>query len=235
MGDCVGMKPGHGRGRWASVGTGRARGWLISLEGGEGTGKSTHLPVVVQFLSDRGYRCRVVREPGGTALGERLRNLLLGGDPAADAAPPAGPLAEVLLFAASRAQLVDEVILPALHAGEVVVCDRYVDSSVAYQGFGLGLGPDVVWTINRIATRGLLPDLTLLFDCPPEVACRRRPRPRDRLELRDQEFHRRVRAGYLSLARQQPWRFVIIDATEPVDRVTAAVRTIVGERLGLRP
>ncbi|QIA26154.1 dTMP kinase [Thermaerobacter sp. PB12/4term] len=194
------------------------RGWFITLEGGEGSGKSTQAAVVMDWLHSRGIPSRLVREPGGTALGERLRELLLEG-----AGRPV-PVAEMLMFAAARAQLVETVILPALLAGETVVCDRYVDSSLAYQGAGLGLGATTVWSVNRLATRGLLPDLTLLFDCPPDVARARLRRPADGIESRDTGFHRRVRQGYLDLARAEPRRIVVIDATRPALLVAEAVR-----------
>ena len=225
-------QPGQGRdGRLAAP----ARGWFITLEGGEGSGKSTQAAVVMGVLRELGLPCRLVREPGGTWLGEQLRRLLLG-DPAGNGphGPGPQPVAEMLLFAAARAQLVDTVILPALLAGETVVCDRYVDSSLAYQGYGLGLGAEWVWAVNRVATRGLMPDLTLLFDCSPEVARARHRRPGDRIEGRDEAFHRRVREGYLALARTEPSRFVVIDAEQPAERVAAAVRSAVRQRL-LRP
>ncbi|HEY8393718.1 MAG TPA: dTMP kinase [Thermaerobacter sp.] len=204
----------------------RRRGWFITLEGGEGSGKSTHAGVVAQVLDELGMPYRLVREPGGTPLGERVRQLLLAGDVEID------PVAEVYLFAAARAQLVASVILPALRAGETVIADRYVDSSLAYQGYGLGIDPAQVWAVNRWATRGLVPDLTLLFDCAPEVARRRHARPTDRIEGRDEAFHHRVRAGYLELARMHADRYVVIDAQQPPERVAESVRAAVRQRLG---
>jgi len=224
------------QGRWPSepsravakrLGTSpRRRGWLIALEGGEGSGKSTHAGVVAEVLAELGIPYRLVREPGGTPLGERIRQLLLSGEVEID------PVAESYLFAAARAQLVATVILPALAAGETVICDRYVDSSLAYQGYGLGIGLEQVWAMNRWAIRGLVPDLTLLFDCAPEVARRRHDRPGDRIEGRDAAFHRRVRAGYLELARMDADRYVVIDAQQPPERVAEAVRAAVRQRLG---
>ncbi|ADU50203.1 thymidylate kinase [Thermaerobacter marianensis DSM 12885] len=199
---------------------GRRRGWFISLEGGEGSGKSTQAAVVMDWLRSRGMPCRLVREPGGTPLGERLRELLLNGT-----GRPV-PVAEMLLFAAARAQLVETVILPSLLAGETVVCDRYVDSSLAYQGSGLGLGWEAVWSANRWATRGIMPDLTLLFDCPPELARARHRRPGDDIERRGQGFHRRVREGYRALARAHGNRVVVIDASRPALEVAAEVRRV---------
>ncbi|WP_460040682.1 dTMP kinase [Thermaerobacter litoralis] len=198
----------------------RQRGWFISLEGGEGSGKSTQAAVVMDWLRSRGLPCRLVREPGGTLLGERLRELLLDG-----AGRPV-PVAEMLMFAAARAQLVETVVVPALLAGETVVCDRYVDSSLAYQGAGLGLGFEAVWAVNRLATRGVLPDLTLLFDCPPDQARARHRRPGDDIESRDAAFHERVRQGYLALAAAQGHRIVVIDASRPALDVAEAVRRI---------
>ncbi|HEY8551841.1 MAG TPA: dTMP kinase [Thermaerobacter sp.] len=201
------------------------RGWFITLEGVEGSGKTTQAAVVMDWLRARGIPCRLVREPGSTPLGERLRQLLLN----AEGRPV--PLAEMLLFAAARAQLVETVILPALLAGETVVCDRYLDSSLAYQGSGLGLGWEAVWSVNRWSTRGLLPDLTLLFDCPPDVARARRRRPGDDIERRDDAFHRRVREAYLALAREGGHRVVLVDASRPEPEVAADVRRILERRL----
>lgn len=201
------------------------RGWFITLEGVEGSGKSTQAAVVMDWLRARGIPCRLVREPGGTPLGERLRQLLLNGE-----GRPV-PVAEMLLFAAARAQLVETVILPALLAGETVVCDRYLDSSLAYQGTGLGLGWDAVWSVNRWSTRGLLPDLTLVLDCPPEVARARRRRPGDDIEGRDDAFHQRVREAYLALARKEGHRVVLVDASRPEPAVAADVRRVLERRL----
>lgn len=196
----------------------RRRGWFIALEGGEGSGKSTQAAVVMDWLRSRGVPSRLVREPGGTPLGERLRDILLDGT-----GRPV-PLAEMLMFAAARAQLVETVIVPAILAGETVVCDRYVDSSLAYQGVGLGLGTETVWSVNRLATRGVLPDLTLLFDCPPGLARARHRRPGDDIENRGAGFHERVRQGYLALAQANRQRTVVIDASRPALEVAEAVR-----------
>lgn len=195
------------------------RGRLVTVEGVDGAGKSTHVAMLRAYLTERGVPHLYVREPGGTVGGERLRLLLLD---------PAGaewhPVAEALLFAAARAQLVHERLRPALQAGTLVLCDRYVDSSLAYQGFAAGAGVEVVRAINEYATAGLRPDLTILFDLGPAAARARRDRAPDRVERRGEAFHTRVREGYLALARAEPDRFVVIDASRPVEEVQRRAR-----------
>jgi len=182
---------------------------LVTIEGIEGAGKSTLVAALAEALRRRGVDPVVTREPGGTPLGERVRALFLDPETAID------PLAEALLMAASRAQLVRTVIRPALERGALVLCDRFWDASVAYQGYGRGLGPERVIEINRIATENLSPDLTLLLTLPEEEA-RQRMRGRngelDRMELESEAFHRRVAAGYAALAKRFPERFVVLDA-----------------------
>jgi dTMP kinase len=196
---------------------------LISLEGGERSGKSTQLALLSAHLRARGVAFVLTREPGGTPLGERLRELLL--------APDLGgitPRAEMIAFAASRAEVVARVIRPALARGEVVIADRYVDSSRAYQGYGLGVPLDEIDRVNAAATQGLLPHLTLLFDVDPAVAAGRAPdRARDRIEARDADFHARVRAGYLDLAARDPARFRVLDARRPAADIAADVASAV--------
>ncbi|HYN17884.1 MAG TPA: dTMP kinase, partial [Actinomycetes bacterium] len=162
-------------------------GRLIAFEGVEGAGKSTQLELLRRELEGRGREVVVTREPGGTPVGERVRALLL--DPEVEI----HPRAEALLFAAARAELVERVIRPALERGAVVLCDRYLDSSLAYQGGARGLGRGPVEEVNRFATGGLLPDLVVLLDLDPAEGLRRRPGDRDRIEALDLEFHRRVR------------------------------------------
>lgn len=203
-------------------------GLFVTLEGGEGSGKSTQVTRLVARLEKSGLDPLVTREPGGTPLAERIRELLL--DPAL--AP--GPLTEALLMEASRAELVSTVIRPALAAGRVVLCDRYGDSTLAYQGAGRGLDADLLAGWNRAATGGLVPDLTLLFDVPPELGLQRRaaaPGTANRLDLESEAFHRRVRERYLELARREPQRFVVLDAALSPDTLEAQVWATLAPRL----
>ncbi len=198
-------------------------GKFITLEGPEGAGKTVLAKRLVEELTRRGHRVRSTREPGGTRIGERLRALLLeqGGDHAA----PVDPRADALLFNAARAQLVAEVIRPALAAGEVVVCARFTDSTLAYQGFGAGLPVEELRAIARVATGGLAPDLTILLDVPPEMGLgRKTAASRNRFEASfDLAFHQRVRAGFLQLARDEPARFRVVDSSRRIDQVAPDV------------
>ena len=197
-------------------------GWLITLEGPEGGGKSTQIALLRDFLERAGVPCTVVREPGGTAIGDRVREILL--DPrAADMTVRT----EILLYAASRAQLVEQVILPALRRGEVVLCDRFVDSSLAYQGFGAPWDREEIRLVNRVATGGLRPHRTYLLDVPVEESIRRlqsRGRGIDRIERKGKKFHERVRQGFLRLAQAEPDRFLVVDASRPADEVFHLLR-----------
>lgn len=187
------------------------KGVFITFEGLDGSGKSTHLEKADQILRARGYTTVVVREPGGTWVGERIRDILLDPD-----GHGMEEVAELLLFAAARSQIAREVILPALSAGQAVLCDRFTDSTVAYQGFGRGLDIAMVRRINEIATGGLTPHRTCLFDLSAEAAVARRQGrggTPDRMEANGLAFSRRVREGYLALARQEPERILLIDAS----------------------
>ena len=192
-------------------------GALIAFEGVEGAGESTQLDRLRDELERRGHEVVVTREPGGTPVGERVREVLL--DPAVDL----DARAEALLFAAARAQLVEQVIRPALERGAVVLCDRYLDSSLAYQGGGRGLGRDPVQEVNRFATGGLLPDLVVLLDLDPAEGLGRNTASRDRIEVEGLGFHRRVREAFCELAAGDPGRFAVVDAAAPADQVAAAV------------
>jgi dTMP kinase len=196
-------------------------GRLIAFEGVEGSGKSTQLELLRRLLVSRGREVVVTREPGGTPAGERVRALVL--DPAVEL----HPRAEALLFAAARAELVEAVIRPALERGAVVLCDRYLDSSLAYQGEARGLGRGPVSQVNRFATGGLLPDLVVLLDLDPAAGLARRARDPDRIEAQDLDFHRRVRAAFRDLAAAEPGRFAVVDAAAPVAEVADRVRTAV--------
>jgi dTMP kinase len=195
-------------------------GRLIAFEGVEGAGKSTQLELLRRQLEGRGREVVVTREPGGTPVGERVRALLL--DPEVEIYPRA----EALLFAAARAELVERVIRPALERGAVVLCDRYLDSSLAYQGGARGLGRGPVEEVNRLATGGLLPDLVVLLDLDPADGLRRRQGDRDRIEAQDLDFHRRVREAFRTLAAADPNRFAVVDGAAPVRQVAARVHAV---------
>lgn len=194
-------------------------GFFIALEGPEGSGKSTQARLLGERLSDAGYSVVVTREPGSTAIGEQLRSIIL--DAASYAMLPA---TEALLYSAARAQHVGEVLRPALAAGRIVVCDRYIESTLAYQGGGRGLPLDDLLTVQRLATDGLVPDLYVLFDLPVAVGLARRfaaGEDVNRLDTADIEFHERVRRAYLQAVRRDPQRWVVIDAAQPIADVTA--------------
>lgn len=199
-------------------------GRFITLEGPEGAGKTVLAERLAEALEGQGRVVLTTREPGGTRLGERLRAILLddgsGGQPSALV-----PSADALLFNAARAQLVAEVVRPALERGEDVVCARFADSTLAYQGYGAGLPLDELRAIQAVATGGLAPDLTILLDVSPEIGlARKSDESRNRFESAfDLAFHERVRAGFLELARQEPERFRVIDAARPIDIVAPEV------------
>ena len=200
---------------------------FITFEGPEGAGKSTQLAHLVRRLEAAKLLHTVTREPGGTPLGLRVREVVL------DPALTIDPLPEFLLYSASRAQLVQGVIRPALARGEVVVCDRFLDSSLAYQGAGRGLHGDFLRAVSREATGGLIPDLTVLLDLDPALGLARaaeRGQP-DRLEQADLAFHERVRAGFLALAGEEPGRFLTLDATRPESELAGNIWTAVHNRL----
>jgi dTMP kinase len=198
----------------------RRRGRFLTLEGPEGAGKTVLAERLADALASEGVDVVLTREPGGTRLGERLRDLLLAQD-----SPAIDPLVDALLFNAARAQLVAEVIRPALESGRVVVCARFADSTLAYQGYGAGVEIDALRELETVATGGLQPDRTILLDLPAEAGLRRKaPDDHTRFEAAfDLEFHRRVRAGFLELARREPARFAVIDAGRPIDTVFADV------------
>jgi dTMP kinase len=183
---------------------------FLSLDGLDGTGKSTQCRLLVDWLRARGHAVTACADPGGTAIGETIRELLL------DRRQEMTVACEALLFMASRAQLTAEIISPALDAGRVVVSDRFLLANVVYQGYAGGLDPDLLWTIGRIATGGLEPDLTLILDLPAEAARSRRKGGEDRFESRDATYQARVREGYLAAARCHPDRLRVIDAGQPI-------------------
>jgi dTMP kinase len=198
-------------------------GLFITFEGPEGAGKTLQAERLVAALRDRGRAVRLIREPGGTALGEQLRAIVLANDSGGGA--PIDARTDAMLFNAARAQLVAEVIDPALAAGEIVVCARFADSTLAYQGYGAGLPLDGLRAIAELATGGTTPDLTVLLDVAPEIGLARKTGSmRNRFEESfDLEFHRRVRAGFLELARQDRERWRVIDASRDADAVSRDV------------
>ena len=211
-------------------GPGARSGLLITFEGGDGAGKSTQARRLRNRLARAGYPVRLVAEPGGTALGQRLRRLLKF------SRQEITPQAELLLFLASRAQLTQEIILPALAQGAIVICDRYADSTAAYQGYGRGLDVERIHRLNAEATQGLRPRLTVLLDAPPEEALQRRaPEARDRMERDAETFHERVREGYRELARNEPDRWLVVDAALPRAEVARRVWERVASLLPVRP
>ena len=203
---------------------------FITLEGPEGAGKSTQLPQLAKWLEGAQKAVVTTKNPGGTPIGGQVRKILL--EPANAAMVP---LAELLLYAADRAQHVEEVVKPALAQGSVVLCDRYADSTLAYQGYGRGLDQALIAQLNALATGGLVPDLTLLLDLPSEQGLARVAASRqvDRLETEAIAFHHRLRDGYLAIAAREPARFVVVDATQPPEAVQAALRAAVAARLGM--
>jgi len=205
-------------------------GTFITFEGIDGSGKSTQLRLLGNFLSANGCDLLLTREPGGTTLGLRLRAALL------DAMEEVDPLTELLVFAADRAQHVRRKLRPALEAGQVVISDRYADATVAYQGAGRGFSPELIGQIVQLATDGLKPDLTLLFDLSIEESGNRTARrtgknsgklSRDRLDIENADFHSRVRDAYLQIALKEPERVKLIDTSGPVEKTQQRVKEII--------
>ena len=205
------------------------KGLFVTLEGPEGSGKTVVARRLAEELGRRGHAVRLTREPGGTRLGERVRDILLGRDDLG-----IDPRADALLFNAARAQLVAEVIRPALAAGEVVLCARFADSTLAYQGFGAGLAIEELRAIAGVATGGLQPDLTILLDVDPETGISRKaPVARNRFESIDLDFHRRVRDGFRTLAAEDAARWRVVDSSRHIDRVFDDALRIVLDALGV--
>lgn len=210
---------------------------FITFEGGDGTGKSTQLRALENHLSARGKLFLSTREPGGTSLGKLIRKILLE----VGKQPLTSPT-ELFLYLADRAQHIQEIVAPALAQGNIVLCDRHTDSTLAYQGYGRGIDIGVLRRLNAMASCGINPDLTFLFDCPVEIGLSRtaarhvqtssNAHREDRFEREELEFHERVRAGFLELARAEPDRFRIIDASRSIPEVAQEIRTIIDRELG---
>ena len=192
------------------------RGLFITIEGGDGSGKSTQIDLLTAYFDQHGYEVLLTREPGGTIISEKIRGIILDKDHMEMA-----DMTEALLYAAARAQHVQEYIIPNVTSGKMVICDRYVDSSVVYQGHARGLGIDAVEAINSYATVGLTPDLTILLDLPPDVGLQRKKQQKalDRLELQADSFHIKVAEGYRLLAKRHPERILSIDATQSIEDI----------------
>lgn len=205
---------------------------FITFEGPDGSGKTTQVGQIANTLRERGHHVLLTREPGGTAIGDQIRQILHDMKNQA-----MHPRAELLLFSASRAQIVEEVIRPHLKAGDIVICDRFFDSTYAYQGYGHGLDLETLRTITQFATGGLRPDLTILLDIAPEAGIQRRlsalaqGEEWNRLDAMALEFHQRVRGGYHTLASQEPGRWVTINADRAVAEVQADIVAAVEGRL----
>ena len=210
-----------------------SKGFLISLEGPEGAGKTSVLEALIPVLEDRGVEVLTTREPGGVLIGEKIREVIL--DPSHT---EMDPKTELLLYIASRRQHLVEKVLPALAAGKLVIMDRFIDSSVAYQGFGRGLDIDAIDWLNEFATDGLKPDLTLYFDIEVEEGLARiasnSNREVNRLDMEGLDLHRKVRQGYLSLLEKETDRIVKIDASLPLDQVIENTQQQLFDRMGLR-
>lgn len=206
------------------------RGYFVTLEGGEGAGKSTQLRLLADTLIARGLDVLATREPGGSPGAEEIRTLLVSGEPG-----HWDGLTEALLHNAARRDHLVRTVWPALEAGRWVLCDRFADSTLAYQGYGRGLDHGVIAQLHALTTGGFVPDLTLILDLPPEVGMARTRNRRgggeDRYERMDLDFHRRLRQGFLDIARREPERCVVVDASQPLEVVAAAVRDAVTQRL----
>lgn len=208
-----------------------AGGRFITLEGGEGAGKSTQAALLADGLRQAGTEVTITREPGGAPGAEEIRALLVAG-----AVERWDPMTEALLHVAARRQHLIETIQPALDAGRWVVCDRFADSTMAYQGYGLGLGRGAVAELHELAIGGVMPDLTVVLDIAVAAGLARaaaKAGAEDRYERMGEAFHRRLREGFLDIARREPERCAVVDAAGALEDVQAAIRAVVGERLGV--
>ncbi|MFZ5885702.1 MAG: dTMP kinase [Chloroflexota bacterium] len=201
---------------------------FITLEGPEGSGKTSHIPHLVEYLRGKGYVVFPTREPGGTSISEQIRDILHDMKNA-----EMHPRTETLLYQAARAQIVEQVIKPRLAAGEIVISDRYYDSTIAYQGYGHQQDLEQIRALVRYATGGLVPDLTLLLDVDVETGLKRKKKGNEwnRMDAYTVEFHQRVRAGYLEMVKQEPQRWVVVDASQPWERVQEELRKVILSRM----
>ncbi len=197
----------------------KRKGFLITFEGSEGSGKSTQIDLTRQYLASQGYPVLFLREPGGVNISEKVREVLLDvGNTAM------GDRCETLLYMAARAQLVEEAIAPALAAGKIILCDRFLDSTIAYQGYGNGISIDFIKRVGNFATQGIKPDLTFFFDIDAQKGLSRIKREKDRIELRAIDYHNRVRRGYRELARMDPRRIKLIQVNGDKEGIFSVVQ-----------
>lgn len=199
------------------------RGIFISIEGTDGSGKTTQIELIKQYFTEKGFDVVLTREPGGTRIGEQIREILLNPENT-----EMGIKTEMLLYAAARAQLMEQVIKPSIEQGKIVICDRFVDSSYVYQGIGRGIGFDEVISVNKPATEGLLPDITLFLDLDPEKALQRRKTATgaDRMESESSAFHKKVYNGYKKLAAMYPDRIKTINCDKSIAEIAAEIRML---------
>ena len=201
------------------------KGLFITFEGADGCGKTTQLKLLKKYLEEKSYEVVETREPGGKGLGEKFREILLNYEGIVS------DRCESFLFLADRAQNIDTIVKPAVEAGKIVLCDRHIDSSTAYQGYGRGLDIEKIKYLNTLATDGLLPDLTLVFDIDIETSMQRVGKNKDRMENSGNEFFNRVRNGYLELAKQEPERIKVVDSTGSIDDIHKKVIDITSSLL----
>ena len=201
------------------------KGLFITFEGTDGCGKTTQIELLKKYLEEKGYKVVLTREPGARGLGEKLREILLNYD------GEVSSNCESFLFLADRAQHIDMLIKPAIERGEVVLCDRHTDSTVAYQGYGRGLDLAQIRMLNDIATNGVKPDMTFVFDIDIETAQERVGKTKDRMESAGVEFFRRVRQGYLEIAKSEPERVKVLDATKTIDDISGQVKEYIDTKL----
>ena len=197
------------------------KGKFITFEGSEGCGKSTQSEMLFSYLKSKRRRAIYLREPGGVKLSEAIRAMLL------DPKSKISAQAETLLYMAARAQVVEEIIKPALATGKIVVCDRFLDSTITYQGFGLGVDIKLIKTLGAFATQGVKPDLTIFLDLPVKSGLKHRHHCRDRIEQRSMSYHEKVRKGYLTLARQEPRRIKVVKVLEDKFKTQDTIREII--------
>jgi dTMP kinase len=210
---------------------------FITFEGVEGSGKTTQIRRLKRYLTQKGVLCKVTREPGGCPIGEKIRKILLNPDHRKMV-----PLSELFLYEAARAQHVKEVVKPFLKKGIVVLCDRFSDATIAYQRYGRKVDPNLVERLNHLSSQGIKPDITILLDCPSHVGLKRalkrnrtlKKEREGRFETEKVQFHRRVRRGYLSIAKKEPHRVKVIDTREGEEKVFEKIREIVDEWIGFK-
>ena len=196
------------------------KGLFITFEGADGCGKTTQINLLKEYLVNKGFEVLLTREPGGIGLGEKIREILLNYD------GEVSSKAEAFLFLADRAQNIDVIVKPAIDAGKIVLCDRHTDSTVAYQGYGRGVDLNQIKTLNLLATGGIVPSLTYVFDIDVETSMARVGKNKDRMESAGVEFHNRVREGYLALAKDEPSRVKVINSADTIENIFEQVKVI---------